>query len=176
MLKTRPTRGLLSHQAGFKYHTCNFHLFFSLCDHGLIMWYMLAVSWSTKQKKKRKCLFRFTCQKNNLYLHSGPLLVFYTGQSWQRAQLCNKKMLYGQKKEDFYVTQLIKPLVFLLSWVKSTRSHMHTYTSTSLAAKIHAEDKTGSPVFMFSHELEFIFTATLSYLLFISWYSPRKPF
>lgn len=76
----------------------------------------------------------------------------------------------AKKKKDFYVTQLIKPLVFLLSWVKSARSHMHTYTSTSLAAKIHAEDKTGSPVFMFSHELEFLFTATLGYLLFISRY------
>lgn len=69
--------------------------------------------------------------KNNLYLHSGPLLVFYTDQSWQRAQLCNKKFIWQKKKEDFYVTQLIKPIVFLLSWVKSTRSHMHKHKFSS---------------------------------------------
>lgn len=130
MLKTRPTRGLLSHQASFKYHTCTFHLFFSLCDHGLIMWYTLAVSWSTK-KKKRKCLFRFTCQKTTCTYTVDHCLYFILASHGSVLSSAIKNVIWQKKKKDFYVTQLIKPIVFLLSWVKSTRSHMHKHKFSS---------------------------------------------
>lgn len=113
-----------------------------------------------------------------IFLHRGPLLAFCTGQSREHTQSqcvlktinVEKKTVYNQFEKVNIMHPVTKTFVFLFDQVKHTHSETFTVLQHIQAfnSKNHTEETTGSPVFMFGHELEFLMLTILSSHFFVN--------